>query len=66
MNRAMTAPDLPARITMHPKAWNAGYADGLAGRPHGTDPLHQVDELAYASGFLEGVAARRAKAAAGE
>lgn len=36
----------------------AGYADGLAGRPHGTDPLSQVDELAYASGYVEGKAAR--------
>lgn len=35
----------------------AGYADGLAGRPHGTDPLSQVDELAYASGYVEGKAA---------
>jgi hypothetical protein len=44
---------------MHPKAWDAGYADGLAGRPHGTDPLSQVDELAYASGYVEGKAAAR-------
>jgi hypothetical protein len=43
---------------MHPYAWEAGYADGLAGRPHGTDPLSQVDELAYASGYVEGKAAR--------
>jgi hypothetical protein len=43
-----------ARITTHPKAWDAGYADALAGRPHGTDPLNQVDELAHASGYVEG------------
>jgi hypothetical protein len=45
------------RIIMHPKAWDAGYADGLVGRPHGTDPLSQVDALAYASGYVEGKAA---------
>lgn len=45
------------RISMHPKAWDAGYADGLAGRLHGNDPLSQVDELAYASGYVEGKAA---------
>jgi hypothetical protein len=44
------------RITMNPKARDAGYADGLAGRPRGTDPLHEVDELAYASGYVEGKA----------
>jgi ribosome modulation factor len=46
------------QITTHPRAWQAGYADGLAGRPHGTDPLSQVDELAYASGYVEGKAAK--------
>jgi hypothetical protein len=31
-----------------PKVWDAGYADGLAGRPHdGAGPLHQVDSFAY-------------------
>lgn len=45
------------QIITHPMAWQAGYADGLAGRPHGTDPLSQVDELAYASGYVEGKAA---------
>lgn len=45
------------QIVTHPHAWKAGYADGLAGKPHGTDPLSQVDELAYASGYVEGKAA---------
>ena len=47
---------MSTHVTMHPKAWDAGYADGLAGRAHGTDPLHQVDELAYTSGFIDGKA----------
>lgn len=48
------------QITTHPYAWQAGYADGLAGKPHGTDPLSQVDALAYASGYVEGKAAKEA------
>jgi hypothetical protein len=50
------------RIIMHQKAWDAGYADGLAGRPHGTDPLAEVDALAYASGYVEGKAAEPSRA----
>jgi hypothetical protein len=44
---------------MSPKTWDAGYADGLAGRPHDTDPLHQVDRVAYSAGYIEGQAAGR-------
>jgi hypothetical protein len=40
-------------------ARDAGYADGLAGRRHCTDPLHQVDSLAYSAGYIDGQAAAR-------
>jgi hypothetical protein len=44
------------------KIWQAGYDDGLRGSPYGTSPLAAIDELAYASGYIEGEAARIAKA----
>jgi hypothetical protein len=43
--------------SMNQKAWDAGYADGLARRPHGTDPLHKVDSSAYSAGYIEGQSA---------
>jgi hypothetical protein len=36
----------------NPKAWDAGYADGLASRPHDTDLLHQADRVAYSAGYM--------------
>jgi hypothetical protein len=42
-----------------PKPRDAGYADGLARRSHGTDPLHHEDSFAYSAGYIEGQAAAR-------
>lgn len=42
-----------------PNPWDAGYADGLAGRPRDTDPLCQADSAAYSAGYLDGQAAAR-------
>jgi hypothetical protein len=41
------------------KSWDAGYADGLAARPYGTDPLHKADGFAYSAGYRDGQTARR-------
>jgi len=49
----------PPAMTQGPKSWEAGYNAGHSGKP--TDPPSPgTDRLAYASGFVEGEADRKA------
>ena len=53
----------PRRITQDPGSWQAGYHAGMSGGPLDC-PLEVADAFAYASGYIEGEAARQRGAAA--
>jgi hypothetical protein len=49
-------------VRQNQASWQQGYNDGFAGKP--SRPIKVPDELAYASGFIEGKAARETKGGA--
>jgi hypothetical protein len=51
----------PARVAQQPAAWAAGYRLGIHGQP-ATCPPGVADRLAFASGVVEGKAARSREA----
>ncbi len=53
----------PPRVTQDPVSWQAGYNAGMSGGPMDCPP-EVSDPLAYASGYIEGKAARQRAAAA--